>query len=216
MADNGGNEEEGEGQMQRGQSEEKLARRGKRGSRKISSIGDAAKSAMAGDGAGGEEEPIGAQAPRGMDLFAGGLTDIYSSPAYQFLDEQIASGKVDAERGMWLKEKYISLHEVVLKTYEKERSLLSQAKSLNQELLTQRVMLDKTGSLAFEDNTEMGELRRESLKSKNALAVCEEKERATDTELEGHSTQKKELMQEIADIKRRQQDVSAPRVFVCV
>ena len=56
------------------------------------------------------------------------VRDISNSPAYQSLDELVASGKLTQPQAQLYRSKYAKLHEVVLKTYENEKNLLKKAK----------------------------------------------------------------------------------------
>ena len=73
----------------------------------------------------------------------GDITDISNSPAYNFLDELAADGKLTKAVVDMYKQKYGQLHEYVLQTYENEKNLLKKAKQLNQELLGEKIKMEK-------------------------------------------------------------------------
>ena len=80
------------------------------------------------------------------------VSDISNSPAYQSLDELVASGKLTQPQAQLYRSKYAKLHEVVLKTYENEKNLLKKAKLLNQDLTGEKGKLEKTAARAQEDS----------------------------------------------------------------
>eukprot|EP00964_Phaeocystis_antarctica_P069376 scaffold42145_cov48-Phaeocystis_antarctica.AAC.1 len=80
------------------------------------------------------------------------VSDISNSPAYQSLDELVATGKLTQPQAQLYRSKYAKLHEVVLKTYENEKNLLKKAKLLNQDLTAEKGKLEKTAARAQEDS----------------------------------------------------------------
>ena len=87
------------------------------------------------------------------------VSDISNSPAYQSLDELVASGKLTQPQAQLYRSKYAKLHEVVLKTYENEKNLLKKAKLLNQDLTGEKGKLEKTAARAQEDSEVCSSLR---------------------------------------------------------
>ena len=84
----------------------------------------------------------------------GDLTDISNSPAYNFLDELAADGKLTKAAVHMYKEKYARLHEYVLRTYENEKNLLKKAKQLNQELLGEKIKMENSCLRMFRKHEE--------------------------------------------------------------
>ena len=69
--------------------------------------------------------------------------DISNSPAYVALDALLAEGKLTQAVVDMYKSKYAQLHDYVIQTYDREKSMLQRAKVLNQELLGERIQLEK-------------------------------------------------------------------------
>jgi DNA integrity scanning protein DisA with diadenylate cyclase activity len=69
--------------------------------------------------------------------------DVSHSRAFQYLSELQAEGKLTQAQVEYFKSKYAKLHEAVLQTYENEKNLLKNAKSLNLDLVEDRKRLEE-------------------------------------------------------------------------
>ena len=101
------------------------------------------------------------------DPTAAGSEDITASPAFTFLEELLASGKLTSAQVQLYRSKYSKLHDVVLKTYENEKNLLKKAKVLNQDLSGERAKLDKATAQAQEDSEAIAALKAEVAKGES-------------------------------------------------
>ena len=131
------------------------------------------------------------------------VSDISNSPAYQSLDELVASGKLTQPQAQLYRSKYAKLHEVVLKTYENEKNLLKKAKLLNQDLTGEKGKLEKTAGQAQEDSEAIAALRAEMAKGENELSLREERELLLQQEVQDLAATRDELETEVSDNTRR-------------
>ena len=108
------------------------------------------------------------------DPTAAGSEDISASPAFTFLEELLASGKLTETQVKLYRSKYSKLHEVVLKTYENEKNLLRKAKQLNSDLSSEKAKLEKVAATAAEDSETIASLRAEVGKgeSEHCCQLC--------------------------------------------
>ena len=138
-----------------------------------------------------------------MAMESADVSDISNSPAYQSLDELVASGKLTQPQAQLYRSKYAKLHEVVLKTYENEKNLLKKAKLLNQDLTAEKGKLEKTAAQAQEDSEAIAGLRAEMAKGENELSLREERELLLQQEVQDLAATRDELETEVSDNTRR-------------
>ncbi|KAL1524346.1 hypothetical protein AB1Y20_019244 [Prymnesium parvum] len=143
---------------------------------------------------------------------ASDITDISSSPAYTFLDELESAAKISSAQSQLYKTKFAKLHEVVLKTYDNEKSLLQKAKHLNQDLSAERGKLEKTAARAQEDSEEISSLRAEIAKGESELALREEREMLLQQEVHDLQNVRGELESDVASTQKRQMAELQPRI----
>ena len=140
------------------------------------------------------------------------LGDIENSIAFTFVEEEVAAGRMGEEQAHHLKERYKELHGHVLRTYENEKGLLRQARQMNQDLATQLVTLDKTGSLLYEDNSEIGDLRRELMKATNEVRQAQYVEGQATKELESLETEKRTAVMEMEMVRKHEAEMMEPQL----
>eukprot|EP00962_Isochrysis_galbana_P013275 scaffold3777_cov123-Isochrysis_galbana.AAC.13 len=87
--------------------------------------------------------------------------EVSASPAYTSLDELAEAGRLTQAQVQLFKSKFAKLHEVVLKTYENEKSLLKKAKQLNADLGNERTKLEEATKQAEVDSERVSQLRAE-------------------------------------------------------
>ena len=80
------------------------------------------------------------------------LQDIGNSPAYTILDTLNANGSLTKAAVDMYKSQYAQLHEYVLQTYEKEKHLLKKAKGLKQDLIGEKIKVEKQGIRMHEES----------------------------------------------------------------
>ena len=147
-----------------------------------------------------------------MAMESADVSDISNSPAYQSLDELVASGKLTQPQAQLYRSKYAKLHEVVLKTYENEKNLLKKAKLLNQDLTAEKGKLEKTAAQAQEDSEAIAGLRAEMAKGENELSLREERELLLQQELHDLQGVRNELQGEVTSTKKKQMAELQPRI----
>jgi uncharacterized protein YoxC len=138
------------------------------------------------------------------DPTAAGSEDITASPAFTFLEELLASGKLTSAQVQLYRSKYSKLHDVVLKTYENEKNLLKKAKVLNQDLSGERAKLDKATAQAQEDSEAIAALKAEVAKGESELSMREERELLLQQELHDLQGVRNELQGEVTATKKKQ------------
>eukprot|EP00741_Cyanophora_paradoxa_P004850 tig00000836_g4705.t1 len=153
-------------------------------------------------------------APEAGDAAAvgGDISDISNSPAYTFLDDLQQAGKLTPAQVELYKSKYAKLYEVVLATYENEKNLLKKAKALNQELLAERVKLEKAGVRSAEDGASIVKLRGELAKAEGELAICEEREQMLRLEQQELNRLKTEAEGDLAAKRKAYAEMLEPQI----
>ena len=91
------------------------------------------------------------------------------------------------------KNKFQQLHDLVLASYEREKKHLKDAKKFNQELLAEKIKLEKQGIKKAEESTAVSTLDKEKEKALKELEECNERDSF--------------LTYEIAELQREQQDL---------
>ena len=86
--------------------------------------------------------------------------DIFNSPAYVALDALLAEGKLTQAVVDMYRAKYAQLHDYVIQTYDREKSMLQRAKVLNQEL-GERIQLEKQSIHRHEETQAISNLEKE-------------------------------------------------------
>ena len=102
--------------------------------------------------------------------------DISNSPAYVALDALLAEGKLTQAVVDMYKSKYAQLHDYVIQTYDREKSMLQRAKVLNQELLGERIQLEKQAIHRHEELQSISNLEKEKEHALKELHDCEERD----------------------------------------
>ncbi|XP_053320353.1 coiled-coil domain-containing protein 146 [Spea bombifrons] len=121
-----------------------------------------------------KDKPLCAIAP--VTIQEESPTDVFSSPAFQCLDELLTSGKIPGARVAELKAKYNLLYETLKSFQESEIQLLQDAKRFTHELEQQKQELEKAEQFPEGSNTEVSMLRQQLLKYNNDLTQTEERE----------------------------------------
>ncbi|KAJ3328888.1 hypothetical protein HDU76_009092 [Blyttiomyces sp. JEL0837] len=143
--------------------------------------------------------------------YLNGLFSIENSPAFRALDT--AKGKVSENKIKDLKEKIQSLHKYLIHFNEYEKSLQKRTKQLAQEVSNQRMDMDRNESKQFADNAEIGELKRELMRSENEVRLALEREERLQREIEETSKQKNDLSNDIDEIRKHKADMLEPQLI---
>lgn len=138
------------------------------------------------------------------------VKDIGNSLAYNVLENLCKDGVISKAQVDLYKTKYAKLHEFVLQTYENEKSFLKRAKDLTQQLMSEKIKLEKTTMDQAEDAQIYSGLKNEFSKMEEQYSVISERQinlEMTVTELE----QEKQELQQAYEIRQAEiEEMSAP------
>jgi hypothetical protein len=70
-----------------------------------------------------------------------------------------------------LKRKHHTLYQYILTAFEYEKAMIKKTKTLQGEVTKQKLEMDKSGTKVYDDNAEIGELKRELLKVSCSSAI---------------------------------------------
>ena len=103
------------------------------------------------------------------------------------------------DRVLLYKTKYAQLHEVVLATYEHEKSLLAKARQLNYDLVDRKVKLEKRALEAAEESAKLQQLKKELDDENLDVANLEEQSSMLKYEIEELNRNKDEINEDLAN-----------------
>ena len=89
------------------------------------------------------------------------VKDISNSPAYTFLDGLYRSGKLSLAQVEFYKVKYAKLHEVLISTYQNEKTLLDKAKELKSILETEKHKLEQRTIMGHDAQADIDQLTKD-------------------------------------------------------
>jgi chromosome segregation ATPase len=142
----------------------------------------------------------------------GDATDISNSPAFVALDALLMEGKLSQAVVDMYKSKYAQLHDYVISTYEREKSLLTRAKVLNQELLGERIQLEKQSIHRHEELQALSNLEKEKELALKELHDCEERDMILSYELSHLDMELKESTERLEEMHRENQALVQPEI----
>ncbi|XP_072257827.1 coiled-coil domain-containing protein 146 [Pyxicephalus adspersus] len=154
-----------------------------------------------------QEKPLYALAP--ISTQEKSPKDVAASPAFQCLDELLASGKIPGTRVAELKAKYTLLYETLKSIQESEIQLLQDAKQFTHKLEQQQHELQKADQFPDSSNTEVSRMREQLLKYNNDLREAEDREYRLQYQLEWLQEEKillereYERMPKIGELEKR-------------
>ncbi|XP_049749036.1 coiled-coil domain-containing protein 146 isoform X2 [Elephas maximus indicus] len=122
-----------------------------------------------------QEDPIYAVAPT-TNFRDERSVDLSTTPAFLFLHELHAMGKLPATRMAELKAKYTLLHDTVISTQESEVQLLQDAKRFTEQIEQQQFLLQQAENFPEAFNTEVSKMREQLLKYQNEYNAVKERE----------------------------------------
>ncbi|KNE65997.1 hypothetical protein AMAG_10276 [Allomyces macrogynus ATCC 38327] len=147
------------------------------------------------------------------DLLNSGLFNIESSSAFKFLDALRAKEQISAARAEELKRKHHSLYQYILMAFEYEKAMIKKSKTLQAEVSKQKMDMDKTGTKVYDDNAEIGELKRELLRCQNEVTLAQEREAKYSKDIEEALITKEGLLEDIEEIRRHKTDMLEPQLI---
>ncbi|XP_006834425.1 PREDICTED: coiled-coil domain-containing protein 146 [Chrysochloris asiatica] len=122
-----------------------------------------------------QKEPIYAVAPT-TNFRDERFVDLSMTPAFLFLHELHAMGKLPATRMAELKAKYTLLHDTVISTQESEVQLLQDAKRFAEQIEQQKFHLQQADDFPEAFTTEVSKMREQLLKYQNEYNAAKERE----------------------------------------
>jgi hypothetical protein len=154
-----------------------------------------------------EEESVG------DILSSAGLFNVETTPAFKALEYLKTRKDVPAERLNELKNRLFSLHDVLLKSFEAEKTLLRRQTALNGEISSQKLELDKAQNRQFQENIEIGELKRELTKAENEHKLANTRDESLLREIETLTKQRDEINDDINMLRKHQVDILEPQLI---
>ncbi|XP_058153941.1 coiled-coil domain-containing protein 146 isoform X2 [Dasypus novemcinctus] len=122
-----------------------------------------------------QEEPIYAIAPT-TNIRDERFVELSTTPAFLFLHELHAMGKIPGTRMAELKAKYTLLHDTVISTQESEVQMLEDAKRFTEQIEQQQFHLQQADNFPEAFNTEVSKMREQLLKYQNEYNAVKERE----------------------------------------
>ena len=110
------------------------------------------------------------------------------------------------------KSKYAELHDYVIQTYEREKNLLTRAKVLNQELLGERIQLEKQSIHRHEELQALTNLEKEKELALKELHDCEERDMILQYELSHLEMENKESQERLEQMHRENEALVQPEL----
>ncbi|XP_016075082.1 PREDICTED: coiled-coil domain-containing protein 146 [Miniopterus natalensis] len=123
-----------------------------------------------------QEDPIHAIAPPTINIQDERLVDLPTTPAFIYLHELHAMGKLAGARVAELKAKYTFLHDIVISTQESEVQLLQNAKRFTERIQQQQFHLQQADNFPEAFSTEVSKMREQLLKYQNEYNAVKERE----------------------------------------
>ncbi|XP_063669855.1 coiled-coil domain-containing protein 146 isoform X2 [Pan troglodytes] len=122
-----------------------------------------------------DQEPIYAIVPT-INIQDERFVDLSETPAFIFLHELHAMGKLPGTRMAALKAKYTLLHDAVMSTQESEVQLLQNAKRFTEQIQQQQFHLQQADNFPEAFSTEVSKMREQLLKYQNEYNAVKERE----------------------------------------
>ncbi|XP_054415583.1 coiled-coil domain-containing protein 146 isoform X4 [Pongo abelii] len=122
-----------------------------------------------------DQEPIYAIVPT-INIQDERFVDLSETPAFIFLHELHAMGKLPGTRMAELKAKYTLLHDAVMSTQESEVQLLQNAKRFTEQIQQQQFHLQQADNFPEAFSTEVSKMREQLLKYQNEYNAVKERE----------------------------------------
>ncbi|XP_054970551.1 coiled-coil domain-containing protein 146 isoform X3 [Pan paniscus] len=122
-----------------------------------------------------DQEPIYAIVPT-INIQDERFVDLSETPAFIFLHELHAMGKLPGTRMAALKAKYTLLHDAVMSSQESEVQLLQNAKRFTEQIQQQQFHLQQADNFPEAFSTEVSKMREQLLKYQNEYNAVKERE----------------------------------------
>uniref|UniRef100_A0A7N9IBL6 Coiled-coil domain containing 146 n=1 Tax=Macaca fascicularis TaxID=9541 RepID=A0A7N9IBL6_MACFA len=148
-----------------------------------------------------DQEPIYAIVPT-INIQDERFVDLSETPAFIFLHELHAMGKLPGTRMAELKAKYTLLHDAVMSTQESEVQLLQNAKRFTEQVQQQQFHLQQADNFPEAFSTEVSKMREQLLKYQNEYNAVKEREFHNQYRLNSLKEEKIIIMKEFEKIPK--------------
>ncbi|XP_050638688.1 coiled-coil domain-containing protein 146 isoform X2 [Macaca thibetana thibetana] len=148
-----------------------------------------------------DQEPIYAIVPT-INIQDERFVDLSETPAFIFLHELHAMGKLPGTRMAELKAKYTLLHDAVMSTQESEVQLLQNAKRFTEQVQQQQFHLQQADNFPEAFSTEVSKMREQLLKYQNEYNAVKEREFHNQYRLKSLKEEKIIIMKEFEKIPK--------------
>ena len=144
------------------------------------------------------------------ELYIVGLLNIEQLPGWKDLDWQIVHGSLDAIKAEMLKNRLKKVYDQLLKSFEWNKKCQSVLSGKQKEQQQTHLEFDRVSNRQFQENIEIGELKRELTKGENEVALCIERENQLNTLKVQLELQKKETWDDIETQRKHKSDLLEP------
>lgn len=131
------------------------------------------------------------------------LGDVSNSAALQLLETLVSKGTLARVRADYFRSKYEKVHEMVLRSYDRESQLVAKGRSSKQELDALEEKLKRYESNGKEDDGVIESLKGDKAKADLELAECQEREAALSIDRTELERQLEGIQSEIAEEEQR-------------
>ncbi|CEM02393.1 unnamed protein product [Vitrella brassicaformis CCMP3155] len=142
-----------------------------------------------------------------MSEAAAQIGDVSSSLAFDYLDKLYKDGKISKAHADLYKQKYAKLHQHVVQTLENEKSFLRRTKELHQQLMAEKIRIEKTTMEQAENAGTITQLREQLRKKQGEVDQMQEWEAMLQAQIAECENEKAELQEQI-DEKQRQEEAA--------
>lgn len=139
--------------------------------------------------------------------------NVENSTAYATLDELKSSGDLTPANVEVYKSKYATLQEAVVEIFEDETSLMKRAKVLNQELLGERIKLEKLGYRRGEEETVTQSLHKQREEALKEVDECNERDQVLQFELQELERTKADLQRDVEQMRQENAAMVQPELL---
>lgn len=138
------------------------------------------------------------------------IVDMSNSAAFVLLNDLVSTGKLSKEDAGALKEQYEQLHTSTLDMYQEEKSSIKKAKQLNQDLLAEKIKLEKLKIRKHEESQNTGGLQKERESTARELSALMEKGSALHVQVASEERAKSELERRLEQVRRDNAELVKP------
>lgn len=146
----------------------------------------------------------------GADYLYSNIFTFENGPAYKALSNQ--QEKINPEKFKRLQKALENIYSYVMDSIQSEKNLVKTSKELSHKLQSITTDVEKQTSQSYHDNSMLGDLKRELLKTQNEVSLCQDKETKYISELQQNEKQRAELLADIEQIRQHKVDMLEPQL----